>query len=403
VLKSVEADMTAARTHFDARRSVVIEAPCPLRQLPSVYDAEIEEWLRLLAGSKYERLCDWLATVTWLRECAPAVFFKGASGAGKNLFASGVARLWSEAGFTPADVAMGQFNAAVTECPLVYADEHIPENWKGEPRTEDLRALITTNGFKINQKNRPLINCHGSARVVIGANNFGVISRKADFTPEDAQALADRFILIDVGTLEHSPAREFLKTRGGAAWGNSVVKGDRLARHALWLRDEVLAGRRALERGGRLVVPGDASELIVSLQTGSRVPWNVLSWVWMFLNEPTKHIAASTGRSLAAMVHGGRVWIEPNTLVRSWDHYLSGERPPTLEQLKHATRGMLHPEQEHRLRRGAGGKVKYRALRMDQLQEWAKASEEATADDLQALLGTDTESIGVPGRASNSN
>jgi len=397
VLKMVEADMSATRTHYDAMRSAVVEAPCPLRPLEPKHDPEVEEWLQLLAGHKFDRLCDWLATCTWLRECAPAVFLMGASGAGKNLFASGVARLWGVAGFTPAEHALGQFNAAVTECPLVYADEHVPENWKGEPRTEDLRALITTNTFKINQKNRPLVTCYGSARVVIGANNFGVISRKADFTPEDAQALADRFILINVGTKEHSPARDFLIQKGGAVWGESVVKGDRLARHALWLRDQVESGVRSFTRGGRMVVPGDASELITALQTGSRVPWNVLSWVWAFLNEPAKHIAASTGRPFAALVHEGRVWLEPTLLVRAWDHYLQGERPPTLEQIERAMRGMLRPEREARLRRGAGGKVKYRALRLEQLETWVSASERDAAE-LAALLAVDTEALGVPGR-----
>jgi hypothetical protein len=403
VLRSVEADMTAERTTYDDRRSAVIEAPCPLRSLEPKHDPEVEEWLRLLAGGKYDRLCDWLATCTWLHECAPAVFLMGASGAGKNLFASGVARLWSESGFTPAEHALGQFNAAVTACPLVYADEHIPENWKGEPRTEELRALITTSTFQINQKNRPLVSCRGAARVVIGANNFGVISRKADFTPEDAQALADRFILINVGTVEASAARDFLIAKGGATWGDSVVKGDRLARHALWLRDEVQAGRRALVRGGRMVVPGDASELVTALQTGSRVPWNVLSWVWAFLQDPAKHVAASVGRSLSCLVHEQRIWIEPSLLVRSWDHYLQGERAPTLEQIERAVRGMLHPEREHRLRRGAGGKVKYRALRLEQFEAWVR-THERDVSELPALLSVDTELLGVtPKRASDAN
>lgn len=397
----VEADMTASGTYLDAHRKAIVEAPCPLRKLDPAFDSEVDEWLQLLAGSKYSRLCDWLATCTWLRECAPAVFLKGASGAGKNLFASGVARLWSVAGFTPAEHALGQFNASVTECPLVYADERVPENWKGEPRTEELRALITTSTFKINQKNRPLVTCYGSARVVIGANNFGIISRKADFTPEDAQALADRFIVIDVGTIEHCPARDWLIAHGGATWGAAVVNGDRLARHALWLRDQVQTGARALVRGGRMVVPGDASELVQALQTGSRVPWNVLSWVWSFLQDPTKHVAASVGRPFAALVHDGRVWLEPALLARAWDHYLPGEKAPTLEQIKHAARGMLHPENEGRLRRGPGGKVKYRALRLEQLRTWA-AQEDVSEHEITTALAVDTEKLGVPGRVGSS-
>ena len=400
----VEADMSARSTYLDAARQAVVEAPCPLRALVASYDDEVDQWLRLLAGKKYARLCDWLATCTWLRECAPAVFLKGASGAGKNLLASGLARLWTPSGFTPMTHALGQFNASITRCPLVYADERVPETFKGEPRTEELRELITTSVFQINQKNRPLATCYGSARVIIGANNFGVISRKAEFTPEDAQALADRFILIDVGTLEHCPARDWLIAHGGAAWGETAVSGDRIARHALWLRDEVESGRRPFTRGGRMVVPGDAAELMSALQTGSKTPWDVLSWVWEFLHDQQRHIASSAGRAFACFTQSGQAWVAPRLLLQAWEHYMPGERAPSFAHLTEAVRGLLKPQKESRMRKGGRGgeRVTYQEVRIEQLTAWAEAQGKDVSD-MPALLAVDTDAIGVPGRASGAN
>jgi hypothetical protein len=401
LVEVVESDMSAPRTYLEPRRSAIVEAPCPVRtDVTPRFDADVDAWLKLLAGPKYERLCDWIATVTWLRECAPAVFLKGASGTGKNLLALGLSRLWTPSGFTPMQHALGQFNASITRCPLVYADERIPETFKGEPRTEELRELITTSTFQINQKNRPLVTCYGSARILIGANNFGIISRKAEFTPEDAQALADRFILIDVGTEQDAPAREWLKSRGGPEFTRDWVIGDRIASHALWLRDEVESGRRKLVRGSRLVVPGDAAELLSALQTGSRTPWNVLSWIWSFLQDQSKHIAACVGRPFAVITHGERVWVSTRHLLQSWDHYLPGERAPSLESLTNTMRNLLLPKREtrYRPRREKTQDLTYLALRLDQLRTWLEQQGEDVSE-LDTLLQVETMMQTGPGQS----
>jgi hypothetical protein len=395
----VEADLAAPVTYLDAARSAVVEAPCPVRALSSEYSPDVDGWLRALAGPKYDRLCDWIACLTFLQECTPAVFIKGASGVGKNLAALGLARLWSTAGPTPMAHALGQFNAEITHCPLVYADEQIPETFRGEPRTEELRELITSCTFKINQKNRPVVSARGSARVIIGANNFNAISRKAELTPEDAQALADRFILIDAGTEDNAPAKDYLKSRGGPAHTADWVSGDRIAKHALWLRDEVLAGRRVLQRGSRFLLPGDAQELVTALQTTSRIPSDLLEWIWQFLRDPGRHVGMSTGRGLAALVKDGAVWIDPRAVLQSWDHYMGSERAPTANAFKRTTRGIVLSERAGgRLRLGKGGTSgKYQRLELNALRGWLSAADEDLAE-LDRLLTVDTETLGVPGQ-----
>jgi hypothetical protein len=398
VITTVEADMSARHAYLVPARSAIVEAPCPLRALEPAYSPEIDAWLHALAGPKYDRLCDWIACVTFLRECTPAIFVKGASGVGKNMLALGLARLWSETGPTPMTHAMGEFNAQVVQCPLVYADEQIPETFRGEPRTEELRELISACTFKINQKNRPVSTARGSVRVIIGANNFNVISRKAELTPEDAQALADRFILIDAGTDDAAPARDYLTGNGGPNFTRSWVEGDKIAKHALWLRAEVIAGRRILQRGSRFILPGDAHELVTALQTASRVPSDLLEWVWQFLQDPAKHVSASVGRPLACLIKDGAIWINARGVLQCWDHYMAGERAPTANAFARTTRGVVLSERKGgRLRLGHGGsKARYHQLNLESLAAWLKGRDESL-QELPALLEQETEQLAAPG------
>jgi hypothetical protein len=254
--------------------------------------------------------------------------------------------------------------------------------------------------FKINEKNKPLVTCYGSARVVIGANRFDVISAKSDPTPEDSQALADRFILIDVGTIDHCPARDWLIAHGGGKWGESAVNGDRIAAHALWLRDEIESGARPLTRGGRMVVPGDASELLSALRTSSKGPGDVLLWLWSFLHDQARHVQGSQNRNFAAVTTERRIGVSPKHLIESWEHYLPGERPPGLNALTSTLRGLTVPVREGgRIRKGKrGSQIAYLEVSVAQLLDWAIARGEDVSD-LDALLSVETEALGQPGPA----
>lgn len=424
VVHKEELSMVARVSYLDATRSCVVEATSPLAPIDPEYDEEVDDWLSLLAGdpdpqesasraargTKAARLCDWLAVVTDLREPAPALFFKGGPGTGKTLLAEGLARLWGQDVPTSmADVLGVDFTSEITRCPLVLGDEKIPETFRGEPRTEELRALITKSSFAVNRKNRNIVICHGSVRVLCCANNFNMIARKGEFTPEDAQALADRFILIEPNPL----ARDYLIGKGARIFGNELVKGLKLAKHVLWLRAQNEAGIRPIERGQRLYVPGDAHALTDALQTTTRTPWAICYWLWSFLRNPWTHVSGTAGRPLAALVTVDRalqtpsLWVSAEHLAQSWDNYLQGERAPTREALLGALRNVSVGRGEGRLRRairgpvhGAGqaGRVEYVRVRLEALVQWAQGNGEDPSE-LAAWLAVETESLGSVPRA----
>ena len=418
VVSREEMSMLAPRSYLDAKRSCIVEATTPLVKMEPEYDDEVDFWLALLAGdhaptcvasraargTKAARLCDWLAVVTDLSEAAPALFFRGGPGSGKTMFAIALAMLWGAKTPTSLSNVIGNtpFNEALMRCPLVLGDEKVPESMRGEPKTEELRELITKDNFELNRKNRNLITLTGSVRVILAANNFNMILRKGEFTPEDAQALADRFILIE----PHPLAAKFLADRGGRPWTNTLTLDGRLLRHVHWLRAQHEAGIRPIERGTRLYVPGDASLLTDVLQTATRTPWAICFWLWQFLQNPATHVSASSGRPLGALVADGALWVSSEHLVLAWDHYLQGERPPSREVLQSALRNVTAARDEGgRLRRNApapphGGRaasrVDYRQIRIEALVQWATRNGEDTRD-LAIWLSVQTEALGTPG------
>lgn len=393
VCTSVELDLRPAALSRLERTTLVLQA-APLRSdLVPTYDPEIAEWLALLGAEKHEALLDWIATVTWLNECAPALYLMGENGVGKGLLALGLGRLWEAKKATPLKHAMGEFNAALSKCPLVFADEKVPESWSGQPRTEELRELITLDEHVLNEKNAKHVIAHGAVRVLMAANNLKLVTTKEDLTREDAAALADRIVFI----VPSPRARDWFESRGGAAHTRSWIEEDKIARHALWLHECALNGSRPITRGKRLLLPGNAAELTRSIMVGSGVNWRVMSWVYSFLQDQPRHISGSTGRAFAAIVKDGGVWVNPPALLAAWDHYLPNERPPTLEQLTKSLRSLLVPVRtggryQPRIQGRQG--VSYQMLATVEIAAWLEQQDAGA--DLPALLAHETETLGLP-------
>lgn len=279
----VVADLNNDLCIFDPKTSTLIEAPCPLRPLTARFWPEIDEWLRLMAGMKYDLLLDWISWVTDLDRPCTALFLQGTPNAGKSLFASGLARLWTNGPPSTLEQAIGgktDWNDSIMRCPLIFADEKVPKDIRGNARTEDIREFIQ-------QRERPLKRrfcsdavMRGATRLVIAANNRNLLqTHEAALTVHDIQAIADRILLIPVG--EETP--RYLNGLGQQTI-DQWTRGDRIAEHALW----IVENRIRNPHPPRFLVQGANAKLHTDIAFGTSIGSAVAHWLVSFMEDPSR-------------------------------------------------------------------------------------------------------------------
>lgn len=289
--RRVIADMNSDLSVFDARTSTLIEAPCPLRRISARFSLDVDTWLKHLAGDRYETLCDWLSWVTDLDRPCTALFLQGAPGAGKSMLANGLARLWTDGPPTTLEQAFSNFNAGMLRCPLVFADERVPKDTRGNARTEDIRAFIQERERPLRRKFCDDAVMKGATRLVIAANNRDVLqTREAHLTVHDIQAIADRICMIPVS----EDAARYLASLGSLSLSD-WVQGDRVAAHVLWL----VENRPKNPNPPRFLVQGGTSNLHIDIAFGTSIGSAVAHWLCAFLDDPSRLWAGKTPRSSA--------------------------------------------------------------------------------------------------------
>lgn len=357
-IRTVRGSLFERTTKYRAEDRTLVESICTMRELVPCHDPDIARWIQVLGG---ERLIDWLAVLPRLDMSAPALFLCGPPGVGKSLLAAGCSRLWSEGGASSMfDVLGGNFNEALAQCPFVFADESIPTDPKGgKPRTEELRDLITRQTQPLRRKYRPTIMVDGAVRCMIAANDSKTIFGNAvRLSPNDIRAIAERFIYLCP-----DPAARTLLEELGPETIDTWVKGDKIARHVLYL-----AGNRYVPRGRLACMPHMGRMLAeISVSTGLR--WEVLHWIVSYLIDPVKHLqglAAFRGQRPACVVQAGSVWIRAEELWQYWGNYSDQSARPARHSLFAVVKDLTSTGE-----RMIAGSV-YRQLPLDLLVDWSK-------------------------------
>lgn len=353
-------------------RGVFTEAVCPLRPLKAEYSEAVAKWLCFLGAQHESTLLDWLSIATALEDPCAALYLDGAPGTGKTLLADGLARLWTTAHPTPLSQAMGGFNEVLTQCPLVLADEMIPKDYKGQPRTEELRQFIQERTRPLRRKYLSATPLEGATRVIITSNNRELLTSYQNLSPEDIQAITERLIYIECPV----DARRFLQSLG-TKHVRAFVEDDEIAKHALWLRDN-----RKVERGGRFYVEGKDSRLLRQLTVGTGLRSAVCHWLVSYLLSPRK--LDSTGDRLV-FVCDGSLYACARGLSQRWASYETHEKAPSIARLGRALQGLSACRIKSTA--GDGRRTYYWQLDTENLISWATQVGYATRESLDSALG----------------
>lgn len=371
-------DMTADRMRFDEESKTMVEAPCPMRAVAPLHSAHVDVWLRTLGGEKQEKLLDWLATMPLLDRPTAALYIHGPPDAGKTLLGRGLARLWTEEGFTKFRDVLADFNDSLPSCPLVVADETVSRDmWKGGG-TGRLRDLIQDRGMTLYRKHQPTAKLRGTLRLVIAANNKHLLDTGEELMPNDIRALCERFLYI-----EAPQAAADLLVSYGRDVVDWMVDGDGIAAHVLWLCDN-----RRVCIGSRFLVEGEASELQSSMATSYGLRSALCHWCVSYLMDRNR--MDMVGGMRLVRVDDGQLLVTAKGLMDCWDMYPTNERPPTVGRLRKA----LAPiKEERRVQRkvGDGKWWNYYAIRTEELLRWAEDNSDHSKDDLLAALAQPTE------------
>ena len=350
----VTASLIAQASYYDRATSSIVEAVCPIRKdLDPHQDAEVSEWLECFAGDNFERLNDWLALLPDLSEPLPALYLDGPPGAGKSLFAEGIARLWTTDQATKLEVLAKSFNSQITSCPVAFADEYMPAEYKGDKGTGRLRELIAGRSRPLTRKYLPDATLVGAIRLVIAGNNDSLISAEEQLTENDIQAIVDRILYLEIA----HEASAYLACLPDL--GKSFRFGDRIARHVLWLSQN-----RAVVRQGRFGIRGEAGKLHRTLTVSSGSRSAVCNWLAGALAQwDSLTSRAKIGRALR-VTDSGELWVNAAALVEGWNVVTTNAKPPSTRKIGQAVSSLSDN------RRVQHKGINFRVIRLDLLAQW---------------------------------
>lgn len=375
VASAVEIDMNAQTTHYDRARDVFVEAPCPIR-VTAEFNSDVAMWLELLAGPKHHtRLLQWISALTRLDRPCAALYLHGPGGVGKTLIAHGLARVFTAGRPTMLEEIFSDFNDGAMRCPLIFGDEIGPENTRHGELSSKLREVIQSHERVLKRKFMANATLKGSPRVLLAGNNTRLLDIREDLTPEDIQAIVERFFYLDVPKDEagNAPARAFLESLPAGtiqAW----VQNDVIAKHALFLGETV-----EVPDTGRFLVSGQASELTRTIATSAGTRAAVCNWLVNFLLKPAL-ITRNASVAHLIRVEDSKLLVNAKVIAENWDSYvLHDKNAPSPTDVSKALAG-LSP---NRVSKREGDKVVwYRSVDLDNLVAWAESTGYADADTI---------------------
>lgn len=358
VARTVVARLDIGFSYYDEDSQTFYEATCPIRPLVPVYNNDVDIWLNLLGSSKAASLLDWVATVTKLTKQSSALYLQGPPGTGKSLLSQGLARLWHRGGPTELVRVLGEWSGDMARCPLIVADEQIPQSFKGQRTSAELRSLIGNSARTLTRKYRDNSDLVGAVRLILSANNADMLVFEETLSQADLEAVAGRFLHI----AGDKNAASFLNSIDTSGW----VDDDIIAKHALWLRDN-----RVVTEGRRFLVEGSARDVSKQLATRGGVAGRVAEWLVRYLCETATSALAlkqsSPQQSDMVRVGNGRYLVNTNAIVTFWEQFAKSKQVPSTPQVGSALRNLS-------TRQVKAGTKRYFDIDIEAISSWSESN-----------------------------
>lgn len=383
VAEKVRLDLTAQKTTYDEKARCIIEAPCPLRPIQPVYHADVEQWLNILAGPELiNDLKTWIAMVTNLKEICVALFLTGRASVGKSMMALGLSRLWTTSGPTPLDAAFEDFNDSILGCPLTFADEALPKDYRGNTKNAQLRLHIQQRERTVRRKFMANAKLLGATRTIVAAHDIKVLESPDATSENEIAATSERYFRIPTNPEAANYLAHYVNT---FAPGRGWVDDDIIAQHALWIRDN-----HQHQSQGRFYIRRIDEEVMRMLTTGTGVKSAVCQWLVSYLLDP-KRFHASGYSNLLVRVHQGQLFVNARGILAGWDLYVGkNERCPSTGVLTKALNDLCLDGERPQFYDKQHNRTHYRIVNTANLYAWAKNNGFASNEQIFEGLGRET-------------
>lgn len=386
VAEHIVTDLRAQVTSYDEQDRSVIEAPCPLRRLEPVYDPDVDRWMYELVGPEhYDDLKTWFALLPCLDVVRSALALIGKHSVGKSMSAQGSSRLWTKDGPCTLERALASFNDSILRCPLIFADEHLPKDFRGTVPTEQLREFIQARNRPLKRKHLPDSRCVGVTPLLIAAHDLEVLRPSENISNNEVEGSVHRFLIMQV----REQAMHFLANLRPTTFERGWVDGDVIARHIWWL-----AYNHPHASKGRFYFTPSTPEHAMWFATSGGGKSALLRWLvsylanrYQFDNDPNA--------LMLVRVYQGKLLVNIQGVMSYWDKYVGNEKCPPSGLLSRLLADISIPNYRTKLPDGKGRMTNYRVVIEDYLYTWAKNTDLISQEEIARQLSVDSKVTSV--------